>query len=54
MNNLRFPFNHMPKWLLVAFLATIGLPIHLAIGLWAGLCEGVDSWRCELRNLRDA
>lgn len=48
-NNLRFPFNKFPKWVVVTF-AILLLPVWLIVGVAGGFCEGVLCWLDEIQQ----
>lgn len=49
--NLRPIFKHLPRFILVVTVACIGLPLHVAMGVWSGLKDGLGSWVSEVKSV---
>lgn len=48
---LKPAFQNIPFWVLVLMVIVIGFPIHIIIGIFAGLCEGIQCWKNEISEL---
>lgn len=48
-NDLAYPFNKLPKWLIVV-LAVVSLPVWLIRGTCLAFIEHFGCWKAELKD----
>lgn len=51
-SSVRPVFRRMPRWLLLCLFLLVGMPLHFANGVYRGLVEAYEAFKCEWQELR--